>query len=181
MTIEQLGSIGELVGAIATVATLIYLAVQIRANSRITKNAALQTTLDGGRDHTIQPILNNPDLVGLYKRGMNLTKDLDSDEEARFTWFICESVLQMQNIMHLHEAGILASVDYDAWLAYTAAIIKTPGGQKLWPQVAAIVTPTIRDALTEFLEAHPEQPSLLELMPVMRIEETNVHGAAEQG
>ena len=35
MTIQELGSIGELVGAIATVATLIYLAVQIRQNSAV--------------------------------------------------------------------------------------------------------------------------------------------------
>ena len=33
MTIQELGSIGELIGAIATVATLIYLALQIRQNS----------------------------------------------------------------------------------------------------------------------------------------------------
>ena len=33
MTIQDLGSIGELIAAIATVATLIYLAVQIRANT----------------------------------------------------------------------------------------------------------------------------------------------------
>ena len=33
MTIQELGSIGELIGAIATVATLVYLALQIRQNS----------------------------------------------------------------------------------------------------------------------------------------------------
>ena len=169
MTIEELGSIGELIGAIATVATLVYLAAQIRSNSKITRSAALQTTLDGGRDHTIAPILNNPELVGLYRRGMTSIESLDPDEKARFTWFLCESVLQMQNIMHLHDEGILASAEYDAWMAYTAAIITTPGGKKVWPQVDAIVSPTISKALKDHLEVNPEQPSLLELMPVMRV------------
>ena len=35
MTIDQLGSIGEIVGAIATVPTLAYLAVQILQNNRL--------------------------------------------------------------------------------------------------------------------------------------------------
>ena len=35
MTIQDLGSIGELVGAVATVATLLYLAVQIRGLSAL--------------------------------------------------------------------------------------------------------------------------------------------------
>jgi len=171
MTIEELGSIGELVGAIATVATLIYLAIQIRSNSRITRSAALQATLDGGRDHTIAPILNNPELVGLYRRGMTSLEYLDADEQARFTWFLCESVLQMQNIMHLHEEGILATIEYDAWMAYTASIITTPGAREVWPQVAAIVSPAIADVLLAYLEANPDQPSLLELMPVMKVSE----------
>ncbi len=39
MTIQELGAIGELIGGIAVVVTLIYLAVQVRQNTRM--NAAL--------------------------------------------------------------------------------------------------------------------------------------------
>jgi hypothetical protein len=178
MSIEEWGSIGELLGAVATVATLVYLAVQIRFNSRVTRSAALQTTLDGGRDHTIQPILNNPELIGLYRKGMTDVDSLDGDEKARFTWFLLTSVLQMQNIMHLHQEGILSKVDYEAWMDYTGSIMATSGGRELWPQVAAVITPTIRDALQEHLESKPDQPSLLELMPVMRVQEPADHRVA---
>ena len=36
-----------------------------------------------------------------------------------------------------------------------------------WPQVAVIVTPTIRDVVTAGLAAHADEPALLELMAVM--------------
>jgi hypothetical protein len=39
ITLEQLGSIGELIAAIATVATLAYLALQIRQNTHVLQNA----------------------------------------------------------------------------------------------------------------------------------------------
>ena len=40
MTLEDLGSIGELVAAIATVLTLIYLAIQIRTSNRLARAEA---------------------------------------------------------------------------------------------------------------------------------------------
>lgn len=43
VTIQDLGSLGELVAAIATVATLIYLAIQIRASNRLARAEASRT------------------------------------------------------------------------------------------------------------------------------------------
>ena len=50
MTIEALGSIGELVAAIATIATLFYLATQIRHSSEATRGASQQALLDTSFD-----------------------------------------------------------------------------------------------------------------------------------
>lgn len=46
MTISELGSIGELIGAVATVATLLYLALQIRANTHQAKYNAINDIID---------------------------------------------------------------------------------------------------------------------------------------
>jgi hypothetical protein len=43
VTIQDLGSLGELVAAVATVATLIYLAIQIRASNRLARAEASRT------------------------------------------------------------------------------------------------------------------------------------------
>ncbi len=167
MTIQELGSLGELVGAIATVATLVYLATQINHNTKVTRTTALQSMLEGGRDRTIQPLVNNAEVAGIFARGMSSPDSLSPPERVRFTWFVAETVLQMHNVMQLHDEGILAEVDYEAWLVYTAAILRTPGGVYAWPQVAGIVTPNIRDVLAEHLARHPEGPTLLDIMPVM--------------
>ena len=167
MTIQDLGSIGELVGAIATVATLAYLAVQIRHNTRASRISSLQATLDGGRNHTIQPLITTPGHAELFSRGLTSLDSLEPADRVRFTWFVLEAVLQMQNVMQQYDEAILDDSNYEAWLAYTASILRTPGGAEVWPQVAAIVEPTIRNALQEHLASQPDQPSLIELMPVM--------------
>ena len=46
VTIGELGSLGEIIGAIATVATLLYLAIQIRSNTLASKRRALDNTID---------------------------------------------------------------------------------------------------------------------------------------
>ncbi len=43
MTIFELGALGEFVGSIAVVGTLIYLAIQIRANTHAVHSAAAQS------------------------------------------------------------------------------------------------------------------------------------------
>ncbi len=40
MNIQDLGSVGELIAAAATIATLIYLAHQVRANTKATQTAS---------------------------------------------------------------------------------------------------------------------------------------------
>ena len=46
MTIQDIGSVGELVGAIATVATLLYLAVQIRQSARLVESSIAGSARD---------------------------------------------------------------------------------------------------------------------------------------
>jgi hypothetical protein len=45
VTIQDLGSIGELVAAVATVATLFYLALQIRGSTRVARSEAAQNVI----------------------------------------------------------------------------------------------------------------------------------------
>jgi hypothetical protein len=47
MTLSELGGLGELVGAIAVLASLIYVARQIRQNTNATRLATLQSARDG--------------------------------------------------------------------------------------------------------------------------------------
>ncbi len=69
VTIQDLGSIGELIAAVATVATLVYLAIQIRANTTAIHSEAR------GRSHAeaidASAILGgNRDAASVFARGL---------------------------------------------------------------------------------------------------------------
>jgi len=74
----------------------------------------------------------------------------------------------MQNVMQLHEGGLLSNADYDAWLKYTTSLFRTAGGSAVWPDCERVLTPTIRDFISHFLKRNLDQPSFLELMPLFK-------------
>ena len=63
MSLEDLGNIGEFVAAVAVVVSLIYLAVQIRDNTRSLQAASLQSVLDGQRDHSFLPLAQSAEIT----------------------------------------------------------------------------------------------------------------------
>jgi hypothetical protein len=91
---------------------------------------------------------------------------LDQKEQLRFTFFVMETVLHMQNVMQLHEAKLLPKMDYLSWLDWTSCILRTPGARAIWPQVSAVITPNIASVLKAHLAKSTDSPMLLDLMPV---------------
>ena len=61
MSIQDLGSIGELIAAIATILTLIYLAAQIRQNTKAVRSTALEKS--GSRSMEISKLVAGNDEV----------------------------------------------------------------------------------------------------------------------
>ncbi len=70
MTIQEIGSLGEFVAAIATIATLVYLAIQIRQNTAVARSAATQEVLGSFRE-LIRELALSPELGRIHTRGMN--------------------------------------------------------------------------------------------------------------
>ena len=61
MTIEDLGNIGEFVGAIGVIASLVYLAVQIRRSDESTRAATVQSLLGRSTEITLQLVYSGFD------------------------------------------------------------------------------------------------------------------------
>ena len=89
MTIEDLGNLGDLVAAIATVATLIYLAQQIRRNSKSVEGASAQAILE----LEITTFALRAQYANVYRRGCANILDLDDDERVVFEQLVSSECL----------------------------------------------------------------------------------------
>jgi len=166
MEVGYLSGIAEILGALATIAGLLFLSIQVRDNTKVTKTSTLASMLEDARDRTAGQLCSDPEVSDIVARGFSCIDMLDQKERLRFAFFVMETVLHMQNVMQLHEAKLLSKIDYLAWLEWTGAILRTPGALAIWPQVSAVITPNIAGVLKAHLAETPDAPTLLDLMPV---------------
>lgn len=68
MTIQDLGSLGELVAALATVVTLIYLAPHIRQNTHATRASSFHAVSDA-RNQVNLALIQNSELARIWLAG----------------------------------------------------------------------------------------------------------------
>ena len=132
MTIQDLGSIGELIAAIATVATLIYLAMQIRQSSKSVDAA----TEDGvtTRFNDINMLVGaNPELAALLTRGLDQPDTLTEGESVQFSFLWRCYMNQYFSLYQLHAKGVLSAQRWDHYSREAAMWVATPGG-KIWRQ-----------------------------------------------
>jgi len=90
MSIQEWAAIAEIIGAFAVVASLVYLAVQIRQNThglsmtlKSTELAAFERNIEAG-NRIREMLVLNPEVSELYEKGLKSYADLGGSDKIRF-------------------------------------------------------------------------------------------------
>lgn len=102
MTIQDWGAIGEIIGAVAVVVSLIYLAVQIRQNTEqiahsieASRVAALERNVQAG-NRIREIIILNPEVADLLLAGLRGFGALAERERLRFEFLVRNIMAEFQ-------------------------------------------------------------------------------------
>jgi len=135
---QDLGGIGELVSAAAVVVSLVYLAFQIRQNTRqIDENtkAAQAAAFDSSINHTFMArtvIIENEDLARIYLEGSKAPEALSDEELLRYRLILHNILWSIWNMQSQARVGELYSETWNAQLATLERIVSTPGFRWFW-------------------------------------------------
>lgn len=138
MNWDAIGATGEVLGAIAVVVSLVYLAFQIRQNTRqIDENtkAAQAAAFDSSIAHTFkarQAIAENSDVARIYLEGSNDPDSLSEEDRVRYRLIVHNVLWSLWNMQSQSQVGELASETWNAQLATLKRIISTPGFRWFW-------------------------------------------------
>lgn len=138
MNWDAIGATGEVTGAIAVVISLIYLAFQIRQNTRqIDENtkAAQAAAFDSSVSHTFmarQSIIDNADITRIYIDGCNDPISLSDQDRERYRLIVHNVLWSLWNMQLQSEVGELHSQTWNAQLATLKRVVATPGYQWFW-------------------------------------------------
>ncbi len=131
MTLQDLGGIGEFIGGIAVVISLVYLAVQIRQNTKSVRTATYQAILDSSRSDT-ELLLVHPHLERVYRVGRRNPEKLNDDERPLFRMLVAQLLLSSESLFLQHQQG---AIDSDYWQRRQQTLrglLSQPGVRQWW-------------------------------------------------
>jgi hypothetical protein len=148
MDFQALGNIGEFVGAIAVVISLIYLAVQVSQNTA--SQQAENYTRALNRISALQSHLaQNGKYAMMFSRGVVDTTSLTPEERIQITWIFYEMFGAFEFMFHAAEHNAMPVEVWNRWVSTIAFWLRYPGVLAWWE-----VRPTpFTDSFTSFVES----------------------------
>lgn len=131
MSLEALGNLGDFVGGIGVVASLLYLAQQIRRNTASVRAAAIQTTAQGGGD-ILAWLAGDADLMRIFVEGGQDFDALSKADRHRFAAIMGVLLFNQSNILSQTRAGFLPEDFWQGGLHRLRGIFAQPGTVTWW-------------------------------------------------
>jgi hypothetical protein len=133
MTIQDLGAIGELVGAVAVLATLFYLARQIKQNTDEIRSANYHSVTDSF-NYLNTALAQDAVLANIYRRGSADFDSLSDDEKVQFNHLMHATfrVMDVINFQSHHGTGDQTLWDYEK--KTIDSLMTFPGTRRWWQE-----------------------------------------------
>ena len=131
MNLESLASLSEIISGIAVVVSLIYLAIQIRQNTRSGQTANYALTLE--RMGAMQSLMaNDADHALLMSKGVADTSILTTTEKIQFNWAMYESFGAFEFMFHTSNTSAIPEEVWQRWSLTVAWWFTQPGVLTWW-------------------------------------------------
>jgi hypothetical protein len=160
MNWDALGAIAETLGALGVIATLGYLALQIRQNNNQLRGSATSAVYEYQRSLT-EMLSEDPELYKIALRGNEDWNGLQSFEQQRFTIWCLHETGMWEMCHRLLKQGALDEELYRAKESYWLQLHSSPGRREWWNTHAIMLSK----------EFHAEITSKLDDIPVRRLGE----------
>jgi len=152
MSIQDLGAIGELLAAFATLITLIYLALQIRQNSKNLQEST-SASMNQGWSSINTRISSDPQFASIFIRGRENIDDLDAVETEQFRAFVQDILNMAVYADGLKESQYVQSLHFDAFQVVGSLYQTCPGVRDVIDSLEASIP---RDMVSRFRQATPD-------------------------
>ncbi len=144
MSIQDLGSLGELIAAIATIITLVYLAIQIRQNTTSSRTATYQNIVSTGLElgHTFA---RDASFADLFTRGANAPDKLSKAEWVRLQSHINGVFRCYELVFHQFEHGAIDKAAWEGWRLNMQRFFKLAAYREVWQRTRDEFPPAFRE------------------------------------
>ena len=143
MNWDAIGAIGEVLGALGVITTLVYLAVQIRQNTRAVQGATVNAIKEGQQ----YELHWSSEIAAAFTKAIESPDQMDSIEVWRLSEWLTAAFNARQNELIQYERGLLDPEIWEGSKIIVGVIMSLPWAKKWWNQYG-------RDAYTPRFTAY---------------------------
>jgi hypothetical protein len=138
MNWEALGALAELAGAIGVVVSLLYLATQIRQNTRSVRIASHHGLMSEFRN-IVRVLAQDPELGNLVKKGLEHPEQLSETDRPRFGSQLAGLIQLYEELYAHHRAGLVERDFWESRQRNLFYLISLPGPSAWWHGESALL------------------------------------------
>jgi hypothetical protein len=154
MDLATLANLGEFIGGLVVMVSLVYLAHQVRQNTLSLRTENYARVLD--RMSSIQAqIATDGDLNRIVVRGSQDPQALSPSERIRFTWAMYELIGAGEFMFHQGQAGTLPDDVWERWKATIVWWLSFPGIRLWWAARPSPFSRSFEAFVDAVLRTHP--------------------------
>lgn len=146
-----IGAVGEIIGALAVFLTLVYLAIQIRQNTKSVQASAVDASISKVND-VRQSLYENAELSRIYIQGLAHPDELDEESRFRFRLVVHNILLAISNIHSQTSFTGLSTSTWESQLVILKRITTSPGGRWFWKEHRLEFEELFREQVDKILE-----------------------------
>ncbi|HWH91157.1 MAG TPA: hypothetical protein VNV64_05105 [Candidatus Binatia bacterium] len=144
MNWDAISAISQLVGSIAVVLSVLYLAVQVHRSTRVAKLATQDAAATALRDVT-KPFMENAEVERIWRVGLENVGALSVEERARF-FHAAYQFLKAFETIHFHYVyGLMDEQLWEGWRGLLRHYVAAPGMAQYWNLRPEVFSERFRD------------------------------------
>ncbi|MEQ8693952.1 MAG: hypothetical protein RIC85_01315 [Gammaproteobacteria bacterium] len=158
--IETLGNLGDFIGGIGVVATVIYLAVQVGHSTASTKAASYQAVVSAISDWS-RTIGADPSIARIFRVGVENSEELTDDEYTQFEMLVVSGTRNFENIHYQYLAGGISEAAWEGWSNRILTFFNQPGLRPWWEHHKAAYSSDFREFVDDGIKGMSAGPSII--------------------
>ncbi len=132
MNWDAIGATGEVLGALAVVVTLGYLAVQIRQNTAQQKREET-VSIQRGQNEVVSQ-MNDPAMVRSYALTAEKGRAANPEDRSRAIIWVIQYLNHFQIVYDMHHIGSLDETRYKLWEGFAISMVASKGLREWWDE-----------------------------------------------
>jgi hypothetical protein len=128
---DAISAISQLIGSIAVVLSVLYLALQVHRSTRVAKLATQDAAATALRDVT-KPLMENAELERIWRVGLEDIGALSVEERARFFHATYQFLKAFETIHFHYVYGLMDRQLFEGWHELLRHYIVAPGFAHYW-------------------------------------------------